>query len=74
VRIVVPVTTHSGAGGWLVYSPEGALVALIQRQPSPPVKLASIIGPHVLTEVMLTLTSHQWTRLVAYVPGGEGLC
>lgn len=74
MRTVVPVTTQGGAGGWLVYSPQGALIALIQRQPGPPVKLSAIIGAHVLTDVMLTITSHQWTRLVARLPGGEGLC
>lgn len=74
MRTVLPVTTQGGSGGWLVYSPQGALIALIQRQPGPPVKLSAIIGPHVLLDTMLTITSHQWTRLAAYVPGGEGLC
>lgn len=74
MRTVLPVTTQTGVGGWLVYGTDGALVALIQRQPGPPISLKSIMGPHMLLDTTLAITSHQWTRLVAYVPGGEGLC
>lgn len=73
MRIALPVTTYSGAMGWLVHSPTGELIALIQRQPGPPVKLSSIIGPHVLCSVMLSVTATQWRTLVARCPGGEGL-
>lgn len=74
MRIVVRVTTQGGHGGWLVYAPDGELIALIKHQPGPPWSLTTAVGPHVLLDAMLAITSQQWTRLVAYVPGGEGLC
>lgn len=74
MRIAQPVITQTGCVGWLVYSPDGELIAMIQRQPGPPVALKSIIGPHVLLSQAPTVTVTCWTRLVAQVPGGEGLC
>lgn len=74
MRIVCPVSTHSGESGWLVYQATGELIAMIQAQPGPPIKLSTIVGPHVMLSVMLNLTAPLWRRLVANVPGGEGLC
>lgn len=72
--LALPVTTIRGDGGWLVFRIiDGSLIALISRQPGPMISLKSIIGPHVLASVMLTVTSQEWIRLVARVPGGEGL-
>jgi hypothetical protein len=73
MRIAQPVTTHAGDSGHLVYLDTGRALCLIQRQPGPPVALKSIIGPHVLCDVMLCLTSRQWSQLVAGLPGGEGV-
>lgn len=73
MRIVQPVTTHAGDSGYLVYTETGWVLCLIQRQPGPPIALRSIIGPHILCDVLLCLTSRQWTQLVAGLPGGEGL-
>lgn len=71
--IVQRIATYRGHQGHLVYGSDGRALCLVRQHPGPPMDLTPAIGPHVLTDVMLTVSANQWNSLCLHMPGAEVL-
>jgi hypothetical protein len=71
--IVQRITTYQGQEGSLVYGDDGTALCLVRQYPGPPMDLTAAIGPHILADLMLTVSANQWSSLCLHMPGAEVL-
>ena len=66
-RIVVRISSGPQFQGWLVHTPDGALVGMIRMDTGTP-DLGRMVGPHVLLSQVVEITRFQWHRMILHVP------